>query len=97
MIAYASGAFGGGNATAGAGQADNAFPTSLATVTRRSLTSQTQVSATLGYAAPTSVVVPAGTTPQELAQATAGGEHGADAAANGAGRALHRHRGAEPG
>jgi hypothetical protein len=70
VIAYASGAFGGGNATSGAGQADNAFPTSLATVTRRSLTSQTQVSATLGYAAPTSVVVPAGTTPQELAQAT---------------------------
>ena len=51
VIAYASGAFGGGNATSGAGQADNAFPTSLATVTRRSLTSQTQVSATLGYAA----------------------------------------------
>jgi peptidoglycan hydrolase-like protein with peptidoglycan-binding domain len=70
VIAYASGAFGGGNATAGAGQADNAFPTSLATVTRRSLTSQTQVSATLGYAAPASVVIPAGTTPQELAQAT---------------------------
>ena len=69
-IAYASGAFGGGNATAGAGQTDNAFSTSLATVTRRSLTSQTQVSATLGYAAATSVVVPAGTTPQVLAQAT---------------------------
>jgi peptidoglycan hydrolase-like protein with peptidoglycan-binding domain len=69
-IAYASGAFGGGNAAAGEGQADNAFPTSLATVTRRSLTSQTQVSATLGYAAPASVVVPAGTTPQELEQAT---------------------------
>jgi hypothetical protein len=69
VIAYASGAFGGGNAASGAGT-DNAFPTSLATVTRRSLTSQTQVSATLGYAAPTSVVVPAGTTPQELAQAT---------------------------
>ncbi len=69
-IAYASGAFGGGTATAGGAQADNAFSTSLATVTRRSLTSQTQVSATLGYAAPASVVVPAGTTPQELAQAT---------------------------
>src|SRR5579862_8056198 len=69
VIAYASGAFGGGNAASGSG-ADNAFPTSLATVTRRSLTSQTQVSATLGYAAATSVVVPAGTTPQVLAQAT---------------------------
>ena len=69
-IAYAFGAFGGGTAAAGGGQADNAFSTSLATVTRRSLTSQTQVSATLGYAAPVSVVVPAGTTPQDLAQAT---------------------------
>jgi multidrug efflux pump subunit AcrA (membrane-fusion protein) len=69
VIAYVSGAFGGSNATSGSGSADNAFPTSLQTVTRRSLTQQTQVSATLGYAAPATIVVPAGTTPQDLAQA----------------------------
>jgi hypothetical protein len=69
VIAYASGAFGSGNATPGSGSTDNAFQTSLATVTRRSLTQQTQVSATLGYAAPSTIVAPAGTTPQDLAQA----------------------------
>jgi hypothetical protein len=41
---------------------DNATATSLGTVTRQSLSSQTQVSATLGYAAASSVVMPTGTT-----------------------------------
>ncbi len=46
----ATGALGGGGGTSGGGTADNAFPTSLAVVARRSLFQQTQVSATLGYA-----------------------------------------------
>jgi hypothetical protein len=48
---------------------DNATATSLATVTRRSLSSQTQVSATLGYAAASSVVMPAGTAAAAVLQA----------------------------
>ena len=68
-IAYGTGAFAGGSGTSGGASADNAFPTSLATVTRRSLTQQTQVSATLGYATASTIVAPAGTTPQDLAQA----------------------------
>jgi hypothetical protein len=67
VISFASGAFGGGSAAPGSG--DNAFPTSLQTVTRQSLTQQTQVSATLGYAAAATIVAPSGTTPQDLAQA----------------------------
>jgi hypothetical protein len=67
VIAFASGAFGGG--AAAPESADNAYPTSLQTVTRQSLSEQTQVSATLGYADPATIVTPAGTTPQDLAQA----------------------------
>jgi hypothetical protein len=59
--------FGGGKA--GAGVADNSFPTGVASVARRSLSSQTQVSATLGYANPSSIVVPAGTAPSAVVQA----------------------------
>jgi peptidoglycan hydrolase-like protein with peptidoglycan-binding domain len=51
------------------GVADNATPTSLATVTRRSLSSQTQVNATLGYAGASSIRIPAGTPPSALQQA----------------------------
>jgi hypothetical protein len=51
------------------GVADNASATSLATVTRRPLSSQTSVNGTLGYADPSSVRVPAGTPPSALAQA----------------------------
>jgi hypothetical protein len=69
VIAFASGTFGRGVATPGSRSADNAFPLTLQTVRRQSLSSQTQVSATLGYAAPTTIVAPAGTTPQDLAQA----------------------------
>ena len=68
-IAYGTGAFTGGNGTSGGASAENAFPTSLATVTRRSLDQQTQVSATLGFAGASTIVVPAGTTPQNLGQA----------------------------
>jgi hypothetical protein len=48
---------------------DNATPTSLATVTRRELSSQTQVSATLGFAGSSSVRVPSGTPPSAVQQA----------------------------
>jgi hypothetical protein len=52
-----------------AANVDNATPTSLSTVTRQSLSSQTQVSATLGYAAASSVVMPAGTAAAAVLQA----------------------------
>ena len=51
------------------GVGDNATGTSLATVTRQSLSSQTQVSATLGYATASSVVMPAGTARAAVLQA----------------------------
>jgi hypothetical protein len=58
---------------AGAGKpsdvADNASETSLATVTRQLLASQTQVNATLGYAGAASIGVPAGTPPSVVQQA----------------------------
>jgi hypothetical protein len=68
VVLFASGAVGGGGGPS-AGAGDNTSPTSLTPVTRRSLTEQTQVSATLGYAAPSTVVVPAGTAPANLTQA----------------------------
>lgn len=49
--------FGGAHAAA----VDNGSPSAFATVTRRSLTSQTQADATLGYAGASSIVAPAGT------------------------------------
>jgi multidrug efflux pump subunit AcrA (membrane-fusion protein) len=52
-----------------AGIGDNGYPTSLTTVERRSLTSQTQVSATLGYAGASTISAPAGTAPSSVAQA----------------------------
>jgi Putative peptidoglycan binding domain len=58
-----------GAGKAGAGVVDNSFPTGIASVTRQSLSSQTQVSATLGYADPSSIVVPAGTAPSAVVQA----------------------------
>src|SRR5271165_3080944 len=51
------------------GVSDNATATSLATVARRALASQTQVDATLGYADSSSIRIPAGTPPSALAQA----------------------------
>jgi chemotaxis protein histidine kinase CheA len=57
-------------ASAHSGQpANNADPTSLYTVARQDLSSQTQVSATLGYADSYSVAVPSGTSAQTVAQA----------------------------
>jgi hypothetical protein len=51
------------------GVADNAAGTSLATVTRRALSSQTPVSGTLGYASASSIRLPSGTPPSAVQQA----------------------------
>ena len=59
----------GGSTKSGAGVGDNATATSLATVTRRSLSSQTQVSGTLGFAGSSSIRVPSGTAPSAVSQA----------------------------
>ncbi len=58
---------GGGNA--GAGALDNATATSLVAVKRQSLSQQTQVSGTLGYAGSSSIRVAAGTAPSDVDQA----------------------------
>lgn len=60
--------FGGSPASAGS-SLDNGAATTIATVKRQDLSSQTQVSATLGYADPSSVSVPGGTAPAMLQQA----------------------------
>jgi hypothetical protein len=59
----------GSSTPSGSGVGDNAYPTSLALVERRSLTSQTQVSATLGYGDASTISVPAGTAPSAVTQA----------------------------
>jgi hypothetical protein len=59
----------GGSSASGSGGADNGFPTTTTRVTRRSLSEQTQVSATLGYADPSTIVLPGGTTPTNVQQA----------------------------
>ncbi len=59
-----------GNGKAGDGVLDNASATSLATVKRQSLSQQTQVSGTLGYAGSSSIRVPSGTAPSAVQQAS---------------------------
>src|ERR1700722_18651228 len=51
------------------GVSDNAYPTATATVTQQTLSNQTQVSATLGYAGTYTVAVPSGTSAAAIAQA----------------------------
>ena len=58
----------GGSAASGPSGVDNGFPTSTTRVQRSSLSSQTQVSATLGYADPSTIVAPAGTAPSSIQQ-----------------------------
>jgi hypothetical protein len=58
----------GGSAASGSSGVDNGFPTSTTRVRRSSLSSQTQVSATLGYADPSTIVSPAGTAPSSIQQ-----------------------------
>jgi peptidoglycan hydrolase-like protein with peptidoglycan-binding domain len=59
----------GGSTKPGGAVGDNATATSLTTVTRRSLSSQTQVSGTLGYAGSSSIRVPSGTVQSAVSQA----------------------------
>src|SRR5580704_6824628 len=59
----------GGSTKSGGGVDDNATATSLYTVARQSLSSQTQVSGTLGYAGSSSIRVPSGTAPSAVSQA----------------------------
>jgi multidrug efflux pump subunit AcrA (membrane-fusion protein) len=59
----------GGSTKSGGGVGDNATATSLYTVTRQSLSSQTQVSGTLGYAGSSSIRTPSGTAPSAISQA----------------------------
>jgi hypothetical protein len=58
-----------GEASGGGGVVDNGAPTGLVTVMRRSLSSQTPVSGTLGYSGSWTVAVPAGTSATDLQQA----------------------------
>jgi peptidoglycan hydrolase-like protein with peptidoglycan-binding domain len=59
----------GGTGTSSADAFDSGAATSLASVTRQDLSSQTQVSATLGYADASTISVPAGTAPSAVLQA----------------------------
>jgi peptidoglycan hydrolase-like protein with peptidoglycan-binding domain len=68
LIVVVGKALGGGGGSQ-PGASDNASATATATVTRRSLSSQIPVSATLGYAGSGSIVVPPGTAPADLLQA----------------------------
>jgi hypothetical protein len=58
-----------GSTKSGGGVGDNGTTTSLATVTSQSLSSQTQVSGTLGFAGSSSIRVPSGTAPSAVSQA----------------------------
>jgi hypothetical protein len=55
--------------SAGSGTSDNAYPTSTATVVERSLASQVQVSATLGFASSVTLSLPSGTPAAAVTQA----------------------------
>jgi hypothetical protein len=57
-----------GGGGSGGGASDNATATSVAAVTRRSLTAQTQVDGTLGYKGSSTIVLPTGTSPSDLRQ-----------------------------
>lgn len=66
VVVFASGAFGGSSP---ASSTDNSYPTSRTTVKRETLTSQTQISATLGFGDAGTIVAPTGTAPSAVAQA----------------------------
>jgi Putative peptidoglycan binding domain len=68
VILIASDPFAGGGKPTG-GVADNASATALSTVKRKTLSQQTQVSGTLGYAGSSSIRVPAGIAPSAVKQA----------------------------
>jgi peptidoglycan hydrolase-like protein with peptidoglycan-binding domain len=58
-----------GSGTPSGGVSDNGTSTSSVTVTRQSLSSQTQVNATLGYAGSANILVPSGSAPSAVLQA----------------------------
>ncbi len=68
VVAIVTDPFGGPGKSTG-GVVDNATATSLATVRSQSLSQQTQVSGTLGYAGSSSIRVPSGTAPSAVQQA----------------------------
>jgi multidrug efflux pump subunit AcrA (membrane-fusion protein) len=67
VVLIATDPFAGGG-KAGSGVLDNASATTLATVKRQSLSQQTQVSGTLGYAGSSSIRVASGTAPSAVQQ-----------------------------
>jgi hypothetical protein len=67
VVLVVSDPFGGGPKPSGA--SDNASQTSITTVKRETLSSQTQVNATLGYAGAANIRVPTGTPPSAVQQA----------------------------
>ena len=69
VVLIATDPFAGGG-KAGTGVLDNASATTLARVRRQSLSQQTQVSGTLGYAGSSSIRVPSGTAPSAIQQAS---------------------------
>jgi Putative peptidoglycan binding domain len=66
VVVVTTGVLGGGSSPS---SADNTVATGVTRIVERSLSSQTQVSATLGYADPTTLVVSSGTAPSTLQQA----------------------------
>jgi len=69
VVVIATDPFGGSGKSTG-GLVDNASATSLASVKRQSLSQQTQVSGTLGYAGSSSIRVPSGTAPTAVQQSS---------------------------
>ncbi|HWH12853.1 MAG TPA: peptidoglycan-binding domain-containing protein [Solirubrobacteraceae bacterium] len=81
----------GGSGGPGGGVADNASAISLASVTRRPLSSQTQVSGTLGYTGASSILVPGGASPSSVVKA-AGSDAASEAASQAAAATLSADR-----
>jgi hypothetical protein len=69
VVVLETGVLDGSSGPSSGGTADNAYPTALQAIRRQPLSQQTQVSATLGYAESSAVVMPAGTAPADLSQA----------------------------
>lgn len=69
VVVIATDPFGGSGKSTG-GVVDNASAVSLVSVKRQSLSQQTQVSGTLGYAGSSSIRVPSGTAPSAVQQAS---------------------------
>src|ERR1700684_2007397 len=59
----------GSSSPSGAGVTDNEYPTSTATVAEEGISSQTSVSATLGYAGSYTIAIPSGTSSSTISAA----------------------------